>query len=178
MPLSFTDITPWQNMPSSCKKQTGQGKIWLPCGGNLNICPQLHWPKLPCHSQAELSSLNSLKSRGRDKNPPWHCFPAGLGRECYGDRHYGLSITWEDPSQVRAASMEEAVGKLTACTSSGTNWTYALVQLHEGTHHAPLSEDGHLGILPQRGAGATPEGGSANLRSANSLPPDPKSSTP
>ena len=75
-----------------------------------------------------------------------------------GDRHYGVSIVWADPSQVRAASMEEVVGKLTACTSSGTNWPYALVQLHKGTCHAPLPKDGHLGILPQRGTEATPCG--------------------
>ena len=75
-----------------------------------------------------------------------------------GDRHYGLSIIWADPSQVRAASMEEAVGKLTTCTSSGTDWPYALVQLHESSCHAPLPKEGHWGILPQRGAEATPCG--------------------
>ena len=52
--------------------------------------------------------------------------------------------------------MEEAVGKLTTCTFSGPNWPYTLVQLHEGTHHAPLPKEVHVGILPQRGAEATP----------------------
>ena len=52
--------------------------------------------------------------------------------------------------------MEEAVGKLTTCTFSGPNWPYALVQLHEGTHHAPLPKEGHVGILPHRGPEATP----------------------
>ena len=74
------------------------------------------------------------------------------------DRHYGISIVWADPSQVRAASMEEAVKKLTVCTSSGTNWLYALVWLLKGTHHAPLPKEGHLCILPQRGVEATPCG--------------------
>ena len=32
------------------------------------------------------------------------------------------------------------------------------MQLHEGTHHASLPKEGHLGILPQRGAEATPYG--------------------
>ena len=54
--------------------------------------------------------------------------------------------------------MEEAVGKLTAWISSGPDWPYALVQLHEGTCHAPLPKEGHLGILPQRGAEANPFG--------------------
>ena len=54
--------------------------------------------------------------------------------------------------------MEEAVGKLTARASSGPNWPYALVQLHKGTQHVPLPKEGHLGILPQRGAEATPCG--------------------
>ena len=34
--------------------------------------------------------------------------------------------------------MEEAVEKLAACPSSGTHWPYALAQLYEGSHHAPL----------------------------------------
>ena len=75
-----------------------------------------------------------------------------------GDRHYGLSIILVDPSQVRDASREEVVGKLTACTSSGTDWPYILVQLLEGTHHTPLPKEGHWGILPQRGVEATPRG--------------------
>ena len=45
--------------------------------------------------------------------------------------------------------MEEAVEKLAACPSSGTNWPYTLAQLYKGSHHAPLPKDKHLGILPQ-----------------------------
>ena len=71
-----------------------------------------------------------------------------------GDRHYGISIVWANPSQVRAASMEEVVTKLTACTSSGTDWFYALAWLHESTCHAPLPKEGSLGISPQRGTEA------------------------
>ena len=52
--------------------------------------------------------------------------------------------------------MEEAVGKLTAWVSSGPDWPYTLVQLHEDTCHAPLPKEEHLGILPQRGVEATP----------------------
>ena len=45
--------------------------------------------------------------------------------------------------------MEEVVETLAACPSSGTDWPYALAQLYEGSHHAPLPKDKHLGILPQ-----------------------------
>ena len=45
--------------------------------------------------------------------------------------------------------MEEAVGKLAACPSSGTDWPYALAQLYGGYGHAPLPKGKHLGILPQ-----------------------------
>ena len=71
--------------------------------------------------------------------------------EATGDRKYGLSTIWVNPSQARVSSMEEVVGKLTAWTSRRPNWPYALVQLHKVTHHAPLPKEGHLGILPQRG---------------------------
>ena len=52
--------------------------------------------------------------------------------------------------------MEEVVGKLTVWVSSGPNWPYSLVWLHEGTCHPPLPKEGHLGILPPRGVEATP----------------------
>ena len=65
------------------------------------------------------------------------------------DRQYGMSLVWVNPNQARASIMEEAVETLATCTSSGTNWPYALVQLYEGSCHAPLPKDKHLGILPQ-----------------------------
>ena len=51
--------------------------------------------------------------------------------------------------------MEEVVGNLTALVSSGPDWPYTLVWLHGDTHHVPLPKEGHLGILPQRGAEMT-----------------------
>ena len=80
------------------------------------------------------------------------------------DRQYGISLVWVNPNQVRAATMEEAVEKLTACTSSGTDWPYALVQLYEGPCHAPLSKDKHLGILPQGKVEGTPCGQISQLK--------------
>ena len=50
------------------------------------------------------------------------------------------------------------MGKLTSWVSSGPNRSYALVQLHKGTCHAPLPKEEHLGILPPRGAEVTPCG--------------------
>ena len=142
-------------MPSFFKRQIGGEKIW----GNLNICPLLCQFQLLCHSQVEMSSLNGLKVWGEGQKPHHDiAFLLIWVEDATGDRHYGLSVMWVDPSQVRAASMEEAVSKLTACNSSGTDWPYTLVQLHKGTHHAPLPKEGHLGILPQRGVEVAPCG--------------------
>ena len=65
------------------------------------------------------------------------------------DRCYGISLVWVHPNQVRATTMEEAVKRLTACTSSGADWPYALVQLCKDSHHTPLPKNKHLGIIPQ-----------------------------
>ena len=125
--------------------------------GNINICPSLHQFQLPCHSQVELS-LNGLKAWGKGQKLHHNItFLLVLAEEeATEDRKYGLLTVWVNPSQTRVPSMEEAVGKLTAWASSGPNWPYALVQLHKGTHHVPLPKEGHLGILPQRGAEVTP----------------------
>ena len=128
--------------------------------GDINICPLLQQFQIPSLSQAELSSLNGLRSWGeRQKFHHDIAFLLVLAEEeATGDRKYVLLTIWVNPSQARVPSMEEAVGKLTAWASSGPNWPYTLVQLHEGTHHVPLPKEGHLGILPQRGAEATPCG--------------------
>ena len=135
------------------------GKDMASFWGNLNICPHLCWLEFPCHSQVELFSISSLKIWGKYKNP--HCVVAYLlvqVKNTIIDRQYGISLVWMNPNQVRAATMEEAVEKLTACTSSGMDWPYALAQLYEGPHHAPLPKDKHLGILPQGKAEDTPCG--------------------
>ena len=127
--------------------------------GNLNICLQLHQLQLPCHTRAELSSISSLNMLGQVQKPHHDIAYLLVWIEnTMGDRHYGISIVWANPNQVRAASLEEVVEKLTACTSSGTDWPYTLAQLHEGTCHMPLPKDGHLGVLPQRGAEEAPYG--------------------
>ena len=147
--------------------------------GNLNIFPQLYWLELSYHSQVELFSISSLKVWGNVQKP--HCDIAYLlvwVENTMKDRHYGISLVWVNPNQVRAATMEEVVKKFTACTSSGTNWPYALVQLYEGPCHAPLPKDKHLGILPQGRQRKPPVGGSANSRSTNSLLLAPKLSIP
>ena len=51
---------------------------------------------------------------------------------------------------------------------------YTLVWLHEGTHHAPLSREGHLGILPQRGAEAAPCGQISQLEVCQLLAASPQ----
>ena len=74
--------------------------------------------------------------------------------------------------------MEEAVGKLTAWVSSGPNWPYALVWLHKGTHNVPLPKEEHLGILPQRGAEATPCGWISQLEVCQLLISSPQVAYP
>ena len=80
--------------------------------GDTSICPRLHWLQHPCHSQTELSSLNSLKvwEEGQ-KSQHDITFLLVWAEEATGDRKYGLSIIWANPSQVRVPSMEEVVGK-------------------------------------------------------------------
>ena len=80
------------------------------------------------------------------------------------DRQYGISPIWVNPYQVRAATMEEAVEKLTAYPFSGKDWPYALAQLCKDPCHTPLPKDKHLGILPQGKVKETPRGWISQLK--------------
>ena len=62
---------------------------------------------------------------------------------------YGIALVWISPHQAWASTMEEALGILSTCISSGPDWPYVLTQLYEGANHAPLPKDKHLSILPQ-----------------------------
>ena len=118
--------------------------------GNFHVCPHLDHFELPCHSPAELISISSFRVWGNIQEPCHHIayllVHTGNTTE---DRQYGVSLVWVSPNQTRTSTIEEAVEMLAACPSSGTNWPYALAQLYEGSHHAPLPKDKHLGILPQ-----------------------------
>ena len=70
--------------------------------------------------------------------------------------------------------MEEAVGKLTTCAFRGPDWPYTLVWLHKGTCHMPLPKEGHVGILPHRGAEVTPYGQISQLEVYQLLIIDPQ----
>ena len=115
--------------------------------GDINICPSLQWFQIPSLSQAELSSLNGLRAWGK-RQKFYHdiAFLLVLAEEeATGDRKYGLLTIWVNPSQARVPSMEEVVGKLTAWASSGPNWPYTLVWLHEGTLSCTTPQGGALG---------------------------------
>ena len=61
-----------------------------------------------------MSSLSSLKV-WREVQMPCHDITYLLVRveNTMGDRHYAISIVWTNSNQVRAASMEEVVKRLT-----------------------------------------------------------------
>ena len=87
------------------------GKDLASLWGNFNICPQLHQVELPCHSQVEMSSISSLKDWGDTQIP--HCNIAYLlvrVEDIMQGMWYRISLVWVHPNQVRAASIEEAVG--------------------------------------------------------------------
>ena len=69
-----------------------------------------------------------------------------------------MALVWISPQQVRASTMEEAIGTLSTCISSGSHWLYALAQLYKGSNHTPLPKDKHIGILPQGKVEESPYG--------------------
>ena len=113
--------------------------------GHINICPSLHWFQLPLLSQAELSSLNGLKAWGEGQKLHHNiAFLLVLTKdEATGDRKYGLSTIWVNPSQARVPSMEGSSWE-TDCL--GLQWTQLTLHLGAVTQgHQPCA-------TPQGGA--------------------------
>ena len=133
--------------------------------GNLGICPCLNYLELPYHPSGELLSVSHLKIWGDIQEP--HNDMAYL-LVCTGDasgaKSYGLALVWISPHQVWASTMEEAIGTLSVCISSGPDWPYALAQLHEGSNHTPLPKDKHIGVLPWGRMEESPHGWISQLK--------------
>ena len=108
--LSFTDIRLWLNMSFFAEKVDRWGKDMASLWENFNICPQLHWLELPCHSQEELFSKRSLKVWGDAQKPhPDIAYLLVWVEDTKRDRCYGISLVWVHPNEVRVATMKEVV---------------------------------------------------------------------
>ena len=127
--------------------------------GNLSICPHLDHLEPPYHTSGELLSISHFKVWGDTQEP--HNNMAYL-LVCTEDNSeagsYGMALVWISPHQAWASMMEEALGTLSACISSGPNWLYVLAQLYKGSNHTPLPKDKDLGILPQGKVEESPNG--------------------
>ena len=124
--------------------------------GSLSICPLLDHIDLPYHMVGELLSISHLKVWGDTQKP--HNGMANLlvrVEDTSEGGGYSIALVWISPHQAQASTMEEALGILSTCTSSGPNWPYVFIQLYKGANHAPLPKDKHLGILSQ-GKGRKP----------------------
>ena len=78
------------------------------------------------------------------------------------------------PHQIRASTMKESIGTLSAHISSGPDWPYALAQLYEGSNHTPLPKDRHIDILPQGKAEESPYGQISQLEAHQLLSARPR----
>ena len=132
--------------------------------GSLSICPLLDHMDLPYHMAGELLSISHLKVWG-DTQKPQDSMAYLLVRveDASEVEGYGIALVWISPHQAQASTMEEALGILSICISSGPDWPYILTQLYEGTNQVPLPKDKHLGVLPQ-GKVETPCGWISQLK--------------
>ena len=146
-------------------KEDRWGNDMMALWGNLNICPHLNYLELPYHTSGELLSISHLKIWGDSQEP---CSDMAYllvhTGDAVGAESYGLALVWISPHQVWASTMEEVLGTLSACISSGPNWLYVLAQLYKGSNHTPLPKGKHLGILPQGKAEESSHGQISQLK--------------
>ena len=133
--------------------------------GSLGICPLIDHTGLPCHMSEELHSISHLKVWGDVQKL---LFGMAYLLERVNDTSeagtYGMAIVWVSSLQARASSMVEALEMLSSLTSKGSDWSYILIQLYEGTNLTPLPKDRHICVLPQEKA-ERPSGQISQLKS-------------
>ena len=114
-------------------KEDRWGNNMMALLGNLNIYPHLNYLELPYHTSGELLSTSHLNIWGDIQGP--HNNMAYLlvhTGDALGAESYSMALVWISPHQVQASTMEEAVGTLSTCISSGPDWPYVLAQLYKG----------------------------------------------
>ena len=101
-------------------KEDRWGSNMMALWGNLSICPRLDYLELSYHTSGELLSISHLKVWGDTQE--LHNNMAYL-LVCTGDasgaESYGLALVWISPHRARASTMEETLGTLSNCISSG-----------------------------------------------------------
>ena len=69
---------------------------------------------------------------------------------------FSLTAMWTHPCQVCLPTLAEAAQKLMLLANEGTNWPHAYARMNNAMAHAPLSNEGHIGVmtsgLPSRNA--------------------------
>ena len=133
--------------------------------GDLSIYPCLDSLELPCHTLGELLSISCLKIWGDTQEP--HNDIAYLLVHTEGSSEvesYSMALVWISPHQAWVSTMEEALGTLSTCISSGPNWLYVFTQLYKGCNHTALPKDKHLGILPWGKEEENPHGWISQLK--------------
>ena len=133
--------------------------------GDLSICPHLDYLELPCHTLGELLSISCLKVWGDTQEPCNNMAYLLVCTEGGSEaKSYGMALVWISPNQAQVCMMEEALGTLSTCISSGPGWLYIFAQLYKGSNHTPLPKDKHLGILPWGKAEENPNGKISQLK--------------
>ena len=117
--------------------------------GSHDICPLLSQFYITAISQSHLLAVSQEKAWGDTKIPRLGMayLLKAPGQVVKEERIFRLVAMWVYPCQTLLSSLEEAAKKLTLLVNTGDDWPYAFVWLCEDSHHAPLSDTGHLSIM-------------------------------
>ena len=128
--------------------------------GNLDICPCLNYLELLYHTSGELLSISHLKIWGDIQEP---CNDMAYLLVCTGDalgaKSYGLALVWISPHQVQVSTMEEALGTLSTCISSGPELAICFCTTIRGLQsYTPPQRQAHRCPAPGKAAEESPYG--------------------
>ena len=118
---------------------------------SLNFCPVVMWFQVLAVMQRQLTTLFQVVVCGDLEKPQqdmvFVLIVPSLAIRC--ESVFSLTAVWMHTHQAYLPTLVEAAWKLMLLVDKCTNWPYAYTWMNDAVAHAPLSSEGHIGIMTE-----------------------------
>ena len=116
---------------------------------SLDLCPKIMQFQVCTITQGQLTTLSQAGAWGDMEKPhqdmAFLLIVPSLAVRC--EQVFRLTAMWMHPHQICLPTLVDVVQKLLLLADEGTDWPYAYIRMNNAVAHAPLSSEGHIGVM-------------------------------